>query len=264
MWTAAAALLLSLAPHQDGKLAIANLRATYGVPGIVRETSRVSPGDVLYLCFDITGVKLNAEGNATYSLTTEIKNGAGETQFKHAGKPVTVKAFLGGDRISAYTTVDVGSKQKAGEYTVSISVNDEGAIASTKASFTLAEPEFALVHVLTALDAERKGIASTFTVGQIAHLSGQIVGFKRNDVGAPDLKVELVILDDQGNPTNKTPITGSIDSKSKVPSGAVALPVQVPVSLNRPGKFTAVIKVTDQVTGKTSGLKLPLVVSESK
>jgi hypothetical protein len=38
----------------------------------------------------------------------------------------------------------------------------------------------------------------------------------------------------------------------------------VPVGLNRPGKFTAAIKITDQISGKTNSLKLPLVVSEAK
>lgn len=264
MWTAAAALLLSLAPHQDGKLSISNLRATYGVPGIVREGNKVNPGDVLYLCFDVTGVKLDAEGRATYSLTTEIKDGAGEIQFKHTGKPVTVQGLLGGDRISAFSTVDVGTKQKAGEYSVQITIKDEGASASTKATFNLTEPDFALVHVMTALDSDRKGVAASSTVGQTVYISGQIVGFKKDNEGSPNIQVELSILDETGTATTKTPITGNIDSKSKIPSGAEALPVQVPVGLNRPGKFTAAIKITDQISGKTNSLKLPLVVSEAK
>jgi hypothetical protein len=136
----------------------------------VREGNKVNPGDVLYLCFDVTGVKLDVEGRATYSLTTEIKDGAGEVQFKHTGKPVTVQGLLGGDRISAFSTVDVGTKQKAGDYSVQITIKDEGASASTKATFSLTEPDFALVHVMTALDADRKGVAASFTVGQTVRI----------------------------------------------------------------------------------------------
>lgn len=265
MWTAAAAILLTLAPCQDGKLAISNLRATYGVPGLARPDNTVNPGDVLFLAFDITGVELDGDGKATYTLATEIKNAKGETEYKHSSKPINVVSLLGGDRITAFTQVDVGTKQPAGDYTVQISVKKpSGETASQKATFTLTPPTFALVQVQTAIDAERKSTTPVFVVGQTAFISGVLVGFQKDEAGSPKVQLEVSVLDESGTPTTKTPRTEMFDSKQNLPKAATSIPLQVPVVLNRPGKFTVQIKMVDVLADKSFTLKLPLSVSESK
>jgi|GEM_PF-3774843 len=262
MWTAAAALILALAPCQDSKLAITKLRATYGVPGVARPDNLVSPGDVLFLAFDITGVKLDGDGKATYQIVTEIKNSKGETEYKHSSKPIHVLSLLGGDRITAFTQVDVGTKQVPGEYTVQVTVKEPtGDSASEKAVFTLTSPQFALVQVQTGIDAERKASTPIFMVGQTAYLSGVLVGFKRDDAGNPKVQLEVSITDEQGNATTKTPKTETLQT---LPKQATSIPLQIPVVLNRPGKFTLQVKIVDQLADKAFNLKLPLSVSESK
>jgi len=265
MWTAAAAMLLTLAPCQDGKLAITNLRATYGVPGLVRPDNKVFPGDVLFLSFDIKGVNLDADGKATYSLVTEIKNANGETEYKHSSKPVQVASLLGGDRITAFTQVDVGTKQKAGDYTVHITVKEpNGASASEKATFTLTPPKFALVQIQTAIDAERRSATPVFVVGQTAFVSGAIVGFKRDDKDNPNIALEVSVVDEDGKMTTKDARKELFDAKQNLPKTATSIPLQIPVVLNRPGKFTLQVKIADTLSNESFELKLPISVSEPK
>ena len=44
---------LSLAPDQQGGLALTNVRGTHGLLGLARTEKKVLPGDSVFVCFDI-------------------------------------------------------------------------------------------------------------------------------------------------------------------------------------------------------------------
>jgi hypothetical protein len=70
------------------------------------------------------------------------------------------------------------------------------------------------------------------------------------------------ILDENGKPTTARPVTVKVDKD--VPESAVALPVRLLLSLNRPGKFTVELTATDRVSNKTATLSFPLAVAEPR
>jgi hypothetical protein len=74
----------------------------------------------------------------------------------------------------------------------------------------------------------------------------------------PRVKLELQLLDEKKEPTLARPFSGAV--KEKVPAKALHLPVQFLLKLNRSGKFTARLKATDVVSGKTAELSFPIVV----
>ena len=68
----------------------------------------------------------------------------------------------------------------------------------------------------------------------------------------------MTIIDDATKkPTLAKPFIGEFTS---VPETHKVLPLQFPLSLNRPGKFTVELKLTDQLAKKSSILSFPLTV----
>src|SRR5207237_6634400 len=100
---------------------------------------------------------------------------------------------------------------------------------------------------------------AAFGTGQTLWVHAAAVGFGWDKTSKqPNLSFELTILDDSGKPTLKKPFTGSVSKD--VPAKALSVPVQFYLSLNRPGKFTAVLKATDAVSGTSVTQKFPLTV----
>jgi hypothetical protein len=67
MWTTIALLsTLGVMPSQ-AELELTHVRATHGLLGPERADKTLSPGDILYICFDIEGISADDDGMARYS-----------------------------------------------------------------------------------------------------------------------------------------------------------------------------------------------------
>src|SRR5262245_58310835 len=67
MWNALALSALVLAPAQADQLSISNVRELHGFMGIPRAESKVLPGDLLVIAFDIDNIKIDEDGKASFS-----------------------------------------------------------------------------------------------------------------------------------------------------------------------------------------------------
>ena len=242
-----------------GGLTLSNVRSTYGELGGPRPLTPLLPGDVMFLGFDIENIAADAEGRVQYTMFMELLDSAGMSKYKT--DPANKNDFvpLGGNRIPgrAYTTV--GLDQPPGDYLLKVTVTDLATKASktVQQKFAVAAKDFGIVAVYTSVD-ERGQIPmpTTGMVGQPIFIQLGIVGFGRGADKKPNVEVEMVPLDEKGNPTiakpSLLPIQGGVDDRD------AAITIRYLLPLTRAGKFTVRLKATDKVTNKTSTFTLPV------
>ncbi len=255
-------LLLTATPGQADGLTLSNVRLTHGVLGPVRKDNQLLPGDTLFIRFDIEGVTTGPGGRVRYSTTTEITDGQGRVLFQQPTQDREVINALGGNRLPAFARIDVGLAAPPGDYGVKVTVTDRaGKKSQTLTQKARVLPKgFGIVALTVTSDAEGQVPAGLVGPGESLFLNASVVGFGRRagPEGQPDVALTLRLLDESGKPTLSEPFTGAINKD--VAAGAVALPVQFVLGLNRPGKFTAELTATDKVANKTSTLSFPVTV----
>jgi hypothetical protein len=259
---------LSLAPAQAGELTLSNPRPTFGVLGAVRKSSKIIPGDVFFLTFDIDNLSADEEGKVLYSMGMELINPKGETEYKRdpQEKPPLYNV-LGGTRIPAFAHAQTSPDTPPGEYTLKVTVIDRATKPERKVTlsqkFQVEKKAFGLVELTTSYD--KDGILSApfgGMAGQSLFVNFWIVGFERSKDKQPDIAFEMRVYDEKDKPTLKKAMTGEI--KRDVPDDWQKIPMNFILPLNRPGKFNVVLKATDRVTKKTAELSFPITVVELK
>jgi hypothetical protein len=263
MWaTLTVAAVLTLAPAQAGKLTLINERTTYWKLGAPRESLKLIPGDVFFIHFDMEGVDVGPDGRVQYTMGMEFTDAAGKKQFVQ--EPQDQEAFntLGGTRAPCLAFVQTGLDMPAGEYTAKVLVTDRKSKATQTLvkKFEVTPKDFGIVR-LQMLNGEVP-VPPTGVVGQEFLIDFSTVAFERDKTTKkPNIALEMKILDDAGKPTFAKPFSGT---SSDVPDNFLAMRWVLPITLNRPGKFTIELKATDQVSKKTSKVTFPVTVLEQK
>jgi len=268
MWTTLAlAAAVTLAPGQ-ASLELTNVRPTYGLLGAPRPDAKFLPGDMLWLAFDIEGIKVDDSGNVLYNMSLEATDAKGNVKFSHDGSKEKIQAVnaLGGSRLPAVANLDIGLDMPAGKYEMKVTVNDLNGKkkAELKRPFEVLPPAFGLVRLTTTTGGSEDQVPAPLVgvVGQQFNFNFVIVGFERDkNKKQPQIAMEMTIIDDATKkPTLAKPFTGEVPNLNvkDVPANLRALPQQFGLVLNRPGKFTFEIKVTDKVSGKTATASFPL------
>ncbi len=295
MWTTAVLLTsaLALAPGQAppaGALTLSNPRATHGELGSARQESKLLPGDIFFLSFDIEGIKVTDTGRVKYGMVMEVIDSAGKAIFKQ--QPVERDDFLplGGNKLPARAYVSIGVDQPAGIYTCKVTVSDlankERPVSKTlEQKFEVLPKGFGIVQLYTAADLKGDVPASLVGVaGQFVFVHFALIGFEREVAKAPavppkadpkadpktaavptrqpNLKIEMTVYDKDSKPTLATPTVKEIpdESDGMVDEKAVGVPMRFLVPMNREGGYLIEIKATDNVTKKTAKVYLPLRV----
>jgi hypothetical protein len=267
MWTTIALMAaLSLAPQQQaGTLTLANVRASYGAPGLPRIDTHFLPGDQLVIAFDIEGITIDPNGKVLYAMGTELTDSKGKVVFRQEPRDLETVAALGGSSVPGMVALDIGLDQPAGDYTVKVTVLDRASkrTGTLTRAFQVLPAGFGIVRLTTTTDPEGRAPASIFQTGGSLWINTGVVGYARKEEnGQPDVEIDLRLLDEAGKPTMAQPFVGVINDN--VPSNTRFLPVQFLVVLNRPGKFTAELKATCRLCKKTQTLALPITVLPSK
>jgi len=273
----ALATALAGTPAQPGELKLTNMRLTVGELGPPRDSSKLLPGDVLFIAYDIDGLTIDSEGIARYTMSMEVNDDtAKKLIFKQ--DPRTLEDFvpLRGNRMPARAFITVGLDQPPGNYSCKITVTDSKtkATGTLSAKFEVAKKEFGVVAVYTSYDGRGELSApTTGQVGQTIYLQFSIASFERSPkTKQPDVEILFQVYDEKGDPllvdsANKpNPRKHIQDDKSaqmvKETDGAFAL--QFPIFMNRPGKFVVEIKAKDRVSMKESTYKLPITINPAK
>jgi hypothetical protein len=268
----ALAVVLGGAPAQPADLKLTNVRTTVGELGPTRPESKLLPGDVLFIAFDVEGLTITAEGVATYSMLMEVTNAAGMRILPQPGEKVEPRELsefvpLRGNKMPARAFITVGLDQPAGTYNCKIAVTDTKTKATAKLDmkFEVTKKDFGIVAVYTSYDENGTMSApTTGQVGQTIYVQFSIASFERDPkTKQPDVELEFQLFDDKNTPTLPTPRKHIQDAKSArlVKDGDGAFALQFPLFMNRPGKFVIEMKATDRVTKKTSTYKLPVTIN---
>jgi hypothetical protein len=268
MWTPlplVAALAFAPAQAPAGSLNLTNVRTTYGELGGTRADAPLLPGDVLFVGFDIEGVSVDPEGRVVYTMAMEVADKAGKPVFKQDPAQKIDFVPLGGNKLPARAFITVGLDQPAGEYTLRVTVTDQGTKA-TKAlekKFTVLPKDFGIVAVYTSVDPDGRFVApTTGIVGQSLYVQFGVVGFARDPAKRqPGVTVEMMPLDEAGKPTLQKPQVFNLDAG--VDEKDPGFSVRFLIPLTRAGKFTVRLKATDRVANKTYTFNLPLAVVPS-
>jgi hypothetical protein len=255
------AAALAFGPAQAGGLSITNVRATYGELGAVRTDTKYLPGDLFFVAFDVEGLTLSPDGKVSYTMGMEVTKG-GKSILP--AKPAERDEYLplGGSKLPGRAFVILEPTQEPGTYSCKLTVTDRATQKSTtlEKSFEVLPKNFGLVGLYTSADPKGENPAPpSGVVGQNLHIHALLIGFGRNRMQQPEGMVELRILDDARRPTIAKPMVAQFPNNLGPMDELVTVYFLVP--FNREGSFTAELKATDKVTGRTSAVTFPIKVS---
>jgi hypothetical protein len=249
---------MALAPAQADKLTLTNARFTYGPLGMERTNPKIYPGDSFYLAFDIVNAKTNERtGKIFYDMLLELydRSGAKEKLIFSQENPNEALNSLRSSRQPAFASVLISGDQKPGKYQLRLTVTDRSTKkkATLTRDFVVLKKGFGFVQV--------QAPAMRF-VGELFQASLRLEGFDRDAKGAPNLTVEMTILDEDGKETLPKPVTMKVpkDLENVKPEEIVTLPLQYAIPLNKAGKFRVLLRATDHKAKKTVELPLKFTV----
>jgi hypothetical protein len=261
---------LAMTPGQQGALNLTNPRVTYGELGSPRPDTKLLPGDIFFLSFDIEGIKVSETGRVKYGMAMEVTDASGKSIFKQM--PVERDDFLplGGTRLPARAFVSVSPDQAPGTYTCKVTVTDRAdrdkpVSKSLEQKFEVLAKGFGIVQLYTAADPKGEIPAPLVGVaGQALFVHFAVVGFDRDTTSAkqPNMTIEMVVYGQDSQPTLPKPTVKQVpdEADGKVDEKALGVPMRFLVPMNREGGFLIRLKATDNITKKTAVVDLPLRV----
>jgi hypothetical protein len=269
MWTTIAlAMTLAGMPGEGGQLRLSNIRPTHGLLGSERSDSRLLPGDVFFVTFDIDGLKVDDSGTMLYTMSMEVRNNTNnKIEYKSEPQELGQPVPLGGHSLPGFAHVDLGREMAPGEYTLKVTVSDRGAKSREskyfEKKFEVLRPDFGMIRLNIAYDKDGQVPAPYIGVaGQSFYVNFNAVNFERGGEDKnPNIQFEMRVLDEHGKPTLDKPIAGSI---IELPREFSFAPMQFWLPLNRAGKFTVRLKATDVIGKKTAEVSFPITVYDSK
>ncbi len=276
MWASVALMAtLQLAPLPVNQLKITNARVTHNPLGWERKDAnnpKLYPGDIYILIFDIEGLTpANDSGLVRYGLGFELFDKNGKVVFSKEPEELEATASLGAKVLAASAQSFIGTDTSPGKYTMKVTVTDrkpKPAVSATLSkTFEVVPAQLGLAQIIITYPPAKTGEtplpAPPIAVpGQGYIVNFGPVGFMLDKKNQPDLLAEMRIKDETGAEVLKEPFSGTI---KQVGQGFKKfIPMQFILSLNRPGKFTMQIKVTDNIAKKSAEVNLSFVVVESK
>jgi hypothetical protein len=268
MWTTIAlAMTLAGTPGESGQLRLNNIRPTNGLLGSERADSRLLPGDVFFVTFDIDGLTVDDSGTMLYTMAMEVRNANNKIEYKSEPQDLDMPAPLGGHSLPGFAHVDLGREMAPGEYTLKVTVTDRGTKSKEfkyfEKKFEVLPPAFGMIRLNIAYDKDGQVPAPHIGVaGQSFWVNFNAVNFERSgDNKDPNIQFEMRVLDEREKATLNKPIAGSI---VELPREFSFAPMQFWLPLNRAGKFTVKLKAIDVIGKKTAELSVPITVYDSK
>lgn len=271
MWaTLALTAALSMTPGQPGTLKLTNTRATHGYLGPTRADDNLLPGEVYFVHFDIEGLAADEQGNGKYSLSLALIDKTGKALYELGPFEKPFVNSLGGTRTPAYANVVIGTDTTPGDYTLKLTITDPATKKSEvlERKYKVLKLDFGLVNLhmmdIRADPRNQPSGAPIRVVGDAVVVNAAIVGFARdkNKQNQPNLGLEITVLDEKNKPTLAKSFTDQV--VKDVPEQWSAVPISLPLALNRAGKYTIKLQATDRITKKTAEATLPVTVVEGK
>lgn len=261
MWTTVALMsALSWTPAQAGQLELKNSRVTYGILGQERKDTSYLPGDMVVLAFDIEGLPVGDDGRLKYSMSVRLyDHKKRQDVFKKEPQQMEVVNTLGRSRVPTFALTNIGTDTEPGKYTMIVEVNAGKESKKLERDFEVKKREFGIVRpgfVYNQLSEEQAGERAIIyspplaVPGQNLLLHFAVVGFTlAGNNNQPKVKVKMEILDESGQPVLKNAFKGAATSIPDEVKQLLTIPFQIPIQVNRGGKFKIVLTATDENNG---------------
>ena len=253
--SAAALLILALAPAPTFALEFKNVRPSYGPLGATRNDNKFLPGDLLYISYEIEGLKVDPKTKkAAYVTLLEVFSSTKEKIFSKES-PNEMAPQLGGDRIPGDLHLIMGHDKPAGQYLLRMTIQDRvgGETKSFTHAFELLNPGFGII----AIQAPAIAFPGQPYIAQLA-----IIDFTLDANKSPKGSITMKVTDEAGKevsslPANKFPedLTEGIDLKKDN-----VLPMHFPIFPNRPGRFNIEFTAIDAIGNHAATVRYPLQV----
>jgi hypothetical protein len=258
----ALAALLTFAPAQGAGVSVNNVRLTYRDLGPTRPDAKYLPGDVVFISFDIEGLKVNDSGEVTYSMGMELLDKVGKAISSFPPTKASVSLPLGGNRLPGNVFFAVDQGMTPGIYTCKVTIADGSTPSATKTieqKFEVLPKDFGLVALYVSRDEQGQlPVGMSGIAGQTVYVQVGLVHLGRDAGRKPDAAVEMRVLDSAGQPTTKKPIVAVVPRT--LPEADHFVAFTFPLALNHEGEFKVEIKAADKVTGKNATLTFPIKV----
>jgi hypothetical protein len=215
---------------------------------------------VVHFTFDIKNLKLDDNGRAAYSVAIDVTDEKGKLFYQQKPYNSVAQVFFGGNTLPCSGQLSIPFDTKPGVYNYKVTIEDRNAKTSVvhEVKGKVLEPDFGLIRVGTYADAEgRTPVPPVGVVGGSLFVDFSAVGFGRDpQTKQPDLKVQLRVLDDKGQPTFAKPLSGHV--KKDVLTGVRVIPLQFGLTMNRAGNFTIELEARCEVCNKSTTVRLPV------
>ena len=258
-----ALFVLGVFPNLASALEIKNIRPCYAPFGATRYNLKLLPGDVLFITYDLDGLATDKKsGKTNYETTLELLD-VNDADPKKAKvlykKPSTneVVPQLGTGRMPGDLHVIMGAQQAPGKYAIRLTVHDKVAneAKAFQYPFEVVPQGFGFVGVTApAIGFPGQHYVTGFGLVNLA------LNAKTKE---PEVEVDIKILDEKGAavaPAVKILLPRDMPEGIKLDE-ANFVPLQYPIYLNRPGRFTIEIQAVDKLAGnKKQELRYPVTV----
>jgi hypothetical protein len=255
-------LLPAGAAGADAGPEIADMHATYGHLGAVRPKGQgMLPGDLAAFTFSIKNLTFDKNGRAAISVAIEVRDAKGKLLYEQKPFNSVAQSLFGGNSLPCSAQIDVPLDAEPGPVSWKVTVKDRTTdkSAEAKGEGNILAPKFGIVRVGTFADAEAKvSVAPLGVVGSTLYLDFALAHFARDAMKKPDVKVEMRILDDKGQPTTAEPMKGGI--RDDIPADARLVPLHFALTLNRVGDFTVELTAKCVLCGTEDKIRLPIRV----
>lgn len=245
-----------VAPSSAQALEIKNIRPCYGHLGVFRDNAKFLPGDYLFISYEIDGLKLEEKTNkASYIILLEVFDSGNKSIFRKETPNVAIPQ-LGGSRIPGDLHVIMGVEQAPGKYVVRLTVRDVFGKENKDFvyPFELLPRGFGVVGISAlAVGFPSQQYMFQYTVVEL----GLDAATKK-----PNAKVEMKILDDAGkvvSPKIEQTYPADLPETFDAKKGNF-IPIDMPIFINRAGRFVIEVVVTDNTNKKTATVRCPLTV----
>jgi len=247
---------LGLFPNLGSALEIKNIRPSYGPFGATRSETKLLPGDVMFISYELDGLGIDPKTSKTnYDTTLEFVDAKDKVLFMKKNPNNELLPMLGTGRMPGDLHIIVPPGQPAGKYAIRFTVHDR--VGKEAKVFTYPIEVLPQGFGFVGVTAPAIGLP-----GQHYVLGFGVVNLATDKKSMPSAEVSIKIMDDKG--TAVVPAV-KYEWPRDMPDGidlsqANFVPVSHSIFLNRPGRFRIEIRVNDKFGTKMAEMTYPMTV----
>jgi hypothetical protein len=254
-------IALALAALLSGEAAsveLKNLRMAHGDFGITRTDKKFLPGDVLFLTYDVDGLGVADKGTLSFETVLEIFDGNKKLVRSKNYPPTEIIPPLGGNRIPAKLTLNMGVDQKPGDYIVKVTVTDRVGKKSAEFSHRIELLPEGFGAVLVQAPAIGY-IGSTYPI-----MFSLVHSPLDKKTKLPSIDVTMRVFEEGGKTELSKPVTTNLPAILPDEFDPKTIPLNFGINLTRPGRFVAELEVNEKLGNHKLKMLLPFTVLELK